>query len=224
MSEDDPERDETDVDEGPADDQAEDRDGSSVDDQPEEVDDRAADDQSQDGNESPADKRSEDGGPEEPVEDEPGDALLPDSVRIALTAVLTIAVLVALVGVVYVGLTPQQETDPYTEFYILGPGGEASDYPTELLTGQEANITVGIVNSEQRDVTYTVVVVADNETLTTETATVVNGETWEQPVRYSIDEPGPREVRFLLYRSPDPDFSEDPYQTLRLQTNVTAPS
>ena len=36
----------------------------------------------------------------------------------------------------YVIITPK-EGEKFTEFYILGPNGTASDYPTELKVGEE---------------------------------------------------------------------------------------
>jgi len=36
----------------------------------------------------------------------------------------------------------------FTEFYVLGVEGETDNYPSELVVGQEATVTLGIVNHE----------------------------------------------------------------------------
>src|SRR3989304_1737125 len=51
-----------------------------------------------------------------------------------LTIVLLISIILALLMVVYVIVTPKQG-EKFTEFYLLGPGGKAEGYPTNLTTG-----------------------------------------------------------------------------------------
>lgn len=138
-----------------------------------------------------------------------------------LTAILAVALVVALAGVVYIALTPQQATDPYTEFYILGAEGNASDYPTNLTAGEEATVTVGVTNREQQQVTYTMLVTAGDRLLTSRTLTVGNERTWEEPVQYTLNRTGDVRVRFLLYQGSNPTGNAEPYRLARLWTNVT---
>jgi hypothetical protein len=145
------------------------------------------------------------------------------TIRDVLTILVALALVVGLAGVVYVALTPQQATDPYTEFYILGSGGNASKYPTNLTVGERATVTVGVVNHEGRPTTYTLLVRTENRTLDTRTLTVDHDRRWENPVSYSFDDPGRVRVQFLLYRGDDPDLDAAPYRRLRLWTNVSAP-
>jgi uncharacterized membrane protein len=49
-----------------------------------------------------------------------------------LTAVLIILIVLALSVTVYVIVTPK-EGEKFTEFYVLGPGGMAEEYPIKLL-------------------------------------------------------------------------------------------
>ena len=53
---------------------------------------------------------------------------------------------------VYIIIKPKQNGS--TEFYLLGPGGKASDYPTNLTVGQNGSVIIGIVNHEYKTVNY----------------------------------------------------------------------
>jgi uncharacterized membrane protein len=63
----------------------------------------------------------------------------------ALTAALAISILAALGALIW-ALTTPRIGERFTEFYILGPGGMADEYPTNLTVNQSANITIGIQN------------------------------------------------------------------------------
>jgi len=143
------------------------------------------------------------------------------TLRDALTILVALALVVGLFGVVYVALTPQQTTDPYTEFYVLGAEGNASDYPTNLTVDEQATVTVGVVNHEQQRMTYTLLVRADDRTLVTRTLTVQRDRRWEAPVSYAVARPGRISVRFMLYRGDEPSIGAMPYRQLRLWTNVS---
>lgn len=71
----------------------------------------------------------------------------------ALTIVLVISIACSVIALAYVIAVPK-EGERFTEFYILGPGGQASDYPTNLTVGEEASIIIGIANHEYRTVYY----------------------------------------------------------------------
>ncbi|MEF8813603.1 MAG: DUF1616 domain-containing protein [Halovenus sp.] len=143
-----------------------------------------------------------------------------EQLRRWVTGVLAVALVVALGGVVYVALTPGAAEDPFTEFYILGPDGNASDYPTNLTAGESGELIVGVTNNEQEEMTYTVVLARDGESLTETTGTVGDGETWEERVAFSVDEPGEHRLAILLFVGEDPDSLEDPYQELQLIVEV----
>ena len=76
----------------------------------------------------------------------------------ALTWILAIALVVAVAGVVYVAVNPPETTDPYTEFYVLGPDGNASEYPTRLAPGETDEVILGVSNHEYQVGLYHVVV------------------------------------------------------------------
>jgi len=72
-----------------------------------------------------------------------------------LSIVLVISIISSVAAVAYVVVSPK-EGNKFTEFYILGPGGKASDYPHNLTVGQNASVIIGISNHEFRKVHYTV--------------------------------------------------------------------
>jgi len=70
-----------------------------------------------------------------------------------LTVILVISIASSLIALAYVIAVPKQG-ERFTEFYILGPGGTAADYPTNLTVDQEASLIIGIANHEYRPVYY----------------------------------------------------------------------
>jgi len=58
-----------------------------------------------------------------------------------------------------------KQGEKFTEFYILGPGGKAEDYPTALKAGETGTVTIGVVNHEYRDMDYTLDVLLGNESI-----------------------------------------------------------
>ncbi len=59
-----------------------------------------------------------------------------------LTVVLVISILSSVIALVYVVAVPRQG-ESFTEFYILGPGGNATGYPRNLTIGQDASVIIG---------------------------------------------------------------------------------
>jgi uncharacterized membrane protein len=58
-------------------------------------------------------------------------------------------------------VTPK-EGEKFTEFYILGPGGKAYDYPTEVRAKENSTVIVGVVNHEYRLTNYTLQIEVNN--------------------------------------------------------------
>ena len=79
----------------------------------------------------------------------------------ALTIILILSIIASIVALVYVVVTPK-EGEKFTEFYILGPGGKAYDYPTEVRAGNNSTVIVGVVNHEYRLTNYTMEIQLNN--------------------------------------------------------------
>jgi uncharacterized membrane protein len=103
---------------------------------------------------------------------------------------LLLATLAITVGTgIYIVAMPDNG-DHFTEFYLLGPNGTASNFTTKFYLGDQKPITVGIVNHEQRDVEYDLVVHLDNETDSTnlyeERLTLADNQTLEKTINLKI--------------------------------------
>lgn len=140
--------------------------------------------------------------------------------RRALTALLTVALLIAVLGTVYVAVTPSTVGTPYTELYVLNEGGVAADYPTNLTVGESGTVVAGVENHEQEHVQYLLVATARNQTIERQTFALANGESWDGRVTYSFDEPGSARVRFQLYRGTTERPDGPPYRQARLLVRV----
>ncbi|MFN3383913.1 MAG: DUF1616 domain-containing protein [Archaeoglobaceae archaeon] len=129
-----------------------------------------------------------------------------------LTYILLFALLACIALTIYVALNPKEES--FTEFYILGEKGRASDYPTHLFVNESAKVIVGIVNREHENLTYVFRVKVDNRTIYEEKINLAHGEKIEFPFVFSLSEEGRKKVEFLLYRN------ESVYRSLHLWVNV----
>jgi uncharacterized membrane protein len=134
-----------------------------------------------------------------------------------LSAVLVLAILAAIGSIIYVVVMPKTG-ETFTEFYILGPGGKADGYPSDLAVGQAGQVIVGVVNHEYKAVSYTVQVRTGNALQSTIGPVVLNNnQTWEKPVSFTVKQPQQNlEVQFLLFRQ----GVTVPYRSLHLWVNV----
>jgi len=161
-----------------------------------------------------------------------------------ISAVLLLFILGAVGMLVYsVGWPVNKEK--FTEFYILGFTGKADVYP-EVFTLENdrvikiqygdvsvlqkdclGKVTLGIVNREQRKVSYSVIVkiagqpvsVSSNRNIVSEIGPIElqNEEKWEQEIGFTPQHIGDNQkVEFLLFK----DSSADPYIYLHLWIDV----
>lgn len=82
----------------------------------------------------------------------------------ALTVILILAIITSIAALVYVIVTPKQG-EKFTEFYILGTGGKAYDYPTSVQAGNKSTLIVGVVNHEYMPVNYTMQISLNNTSI-----------------------------------------------------------
>ena len=117
-----------------------------------------------------------------------------------LTAVLIISIVLALSVTVYVIITPK-EGEKFTEFYVLGPGGMAEDYPTNLTVGEEGEVIIGVVNHEYAAVTYQLELKVNGEVIDQKSIVLTHNETWEGPFTFKLKKAGEdQKLEFLLYK------------------------
>ena len=117
---------------------------------------------------------------------------------------------------VYVIVTPK-EGEKFTEFYVLGPGGKAEDYPTNLNVGEEGEVIIGVVNHEYAQVTYQLEVRLDGAVIGEEYIALGNNETWEHSFTFRATKTGEdQKLEFLLFKV----GLEEIYRSLHLWVDV----
>lgn len=137
-----------------------------------------------------------------------------DKVLSCILALLLLAVIGTIVGVIHTPPIGEQ----FTEFYFLGVEGEAKTYPKELVVGGVGKVLVGIVNHEYQEMSYQVVVRIDGmEHEELGPVVLEHGEEWQQEVSFVVEKAGKkREVEFLLFKGGD----SEPYNSLLLLLDV----
>lgn len=138
-----------------------------------------------------------------------------------LTLALAVVFLIGLSGVVYLAATPYEQTEPNTEFYVLGPDGAAEDYPSNLSVGEKGEFIVGVTNNEHEPMQYTAVVEVEDggQQFYEETLTLPDGETYEERVEVEFDSAGEYRLNIWLYEGAD--VGGEPYRKLWLTVNVS---
>jgi uncharacterized membrane protein len=154
----------------------------------------------------------------------------------ALTVGLASSIVVASGALAYVVLTPQPGAT-FTEFYVLGPGGNASGYPTALNVSRPGTVIVSITNHESTGVNYTVRIdlvgvrivynatSKSNETVEVNrttyswiNASLTDGSSWKHLYSFSIRSVGLWKVQFLLFK--DGELASA-YRALHLYVRVS---
>ena len=143
-----------------------------------------------------------------------------------LTAILIISIVLALSVTVYVIITPK-EGEKFTEFYVLGPGGMAEDYPTNLTVGEEGEVIIGVVNHEYAAVTYQLELKLNGGVIDQKSIVLTHNETWEGPFVFKPTRKGEdQKLEFLLYKNPfnksvyGEEDEEEIYRALHLWVDV----
>ena len=158
----------------------------------------------------------------------------------ALVILLIISISIAAGSIIYVIINPRNG-ETFTEFYILGSTGKIAEYPKNLIKGENASITIGLLNHEYKQISYTIEVwlidkrtVYNKTTLENETTYLhmwfmdkisttldhfdVNTEKewepqWEYDYNFSIDRLGNYALTFLLFTTPTTEhYSTEDYR------------
>ncbi len=141
----------------------------------------------------------------------------------SIAAVFIVALTISAATIAYIMVAPPQR-ETFTEFYILGPGGQATDYPTNYTLGQQQSLIVGVINHESHGQQYVLEVQLDGSagttTLYSQQIALANGQSWQKTITVKPDQAGSHmEMEFLLYLNND---RSTPYQETHLWVNVTA--
>lgn len=133
-----------------------------------------------------------------------------------LSIILIITILLAISTTVYIILKPKQG-ESFTEFYILGPNGKASDYPTNLTLGQNGTVIIGVVNHEYQTANYEIVVSSNGTIMSQQNITLTNGNQTQIPYSFTAGSVGYKNIEFSLYKLPD---TTNVYRSLHLYVNM----
>ena len=131
-----------------------------------------------------------------------------DRILLVLLAVAIIGAIGTLIYVVHIPETGER----FTEFYILGPEGKAENYPGTFALGEEAKVTLGIVNHENEVTEYTIrIIIAGEKVREVGPITLADEEKWEQPVSFAPKKVGEDQlVEFRLYKGGSPNVDQAP--------------
>ncbi|MFV9631980.1 MAG: DUF1616 domain-containing protein [Methanosarcinales archaeon] len=138
-----------------------------------------------------------------------------------LAVIMVISIVVSIIMLVYVIVTLKQG-EKFTEFYLLGAGGMADDYPTKIISGESGTVIVGVVNHEYQVVNYSMEVFLDNESLELpdywKRIILGHSQTMEQNFTFLVyEEKEDMKLEFLLYK--ENNYTQ-PYRYLRLWVSV----
>ncbi len=134
-----------------------------------------------------------------------------------LSIILIISIIIAISMTTYAIAAPKQG-EKFTEFYILGPDGKASGYPTNLTVGEKGNVLIGIVNHEYTKTDYHMVIQLNGKTIKDENITLSNNEKWENTFTFNPKQKGKNQkLEFILYKLPD---NNNIYRSLHLWINI----
>ena len=146
-----------------------------------------------------------------------------------LTIILIIVIIIAFSLLIYVIITPKIG-ERFTEFYLLGPQGNATDYPSNLTIGENTSVIIGIVNHEYKTINYTIEIWLVNQTTNIENQTIYHNmwhidkinitlnhtqidiekpwtPQWEHNYTFNINRTGLFKLAFLLYNKPTENYS-----------------
>ena len=126
------------------------------------------------------------------------------TVNKVLVIILAVVILGTIGTFAYVIIAPRVG-ETFTEFYILGSEGNAQDYPVALTVGEEARLSIAIINHEHEDITYYVEITIDGKRNNMIGPIVLSHEgKWQEEVGFTADKLGRgQKVEFILYRGGD---------------------
>ena len=122
--------------------------------------------------------------------------------EIILSGIIILILIMANSTMVYL-ITKPTQGEEFTAFYILGPDGKASNYPTNLKTGQQGKLTIIIVNHEYKAINYQLVVKMNNNITQTQTIALPHNAKKKILFTFTAGQIGKNKLEFLLYKLPD---------------------
>lgn len=130
----------------------------------------------------------------------------------ALVVALIGSIIIASGMVIYANLT--REPEKFTALYILGAGGKAENYPTNLTLGEPTNIIVGVENYEHAPTNYTLQIKLDGDLIKSQEIKLNFKDKWKQSISFIPHLIGYRlKLEFLLFKE---KVTDTPYRSVHL--------
>ncbi|MFC1917807.1 DUF1616 domain-containing protein [Chloroflexota bacterium] len=120
--------------------------------------------------------------------------------RNTISAILVIILLAFVAGLVFI-IIEGDTGERFTEFYLLGPGGAATDYPSEVTLGEKIDVLAGVINQERTDKAYKIIVNIDGvDYFQFGPVELAHSEKWEHEISLTPLRAGKgQKVNFLLF-------------------------
>lgn len=135
----------------------------------------------------------------------------PTDIEKALIAALVASIIIASGMLVFAKLTFEEER--FSSVYILGEGGKAENYPSELYIVEDNPVIVGVENFEHEPVDYTLQVEMGKYLLYEKQISLDHQEKWEEKINLTPRHVGrDLKLEFSLYK----DDSTNPYRSVHL--------
>ena len=134
---------------------------------------------------------------------------------------LSIVLIASIIGssatLAYVVVKPKTG-ERFTEFYLLGPNGIASDYPTDLKVEEEGKLIIGIINREYENVNYRLEVNFNGSLIYKENVFLIENEKLEIPFTFKATNKGENlKLEFILFKNKEKEI----YRILHLWVDIT---
>lgn len=134
-----------------------------------------------------------------------------------ISVALILSIILAVSMSAYAATTPIHG-EKFTEFYILGENGKTSDYPTNLGLGERGNVLIGVINHENTQTNYHMVIQLNGKTITEKNISLAAAEKWQNNFTFNGFQKGKNQkLDFLLYKLPD---NNNIYRSLHLRVNI----
>lgn len=101
-------------------------------------------------------------------------------------------------------LMSPEENVTSTEFYVMAQdGNKLTTYPANLTPGENATVTIVLVNHEKEETNYQIVITSNQTVIRELNATLKPGEKKEIPFTFTMGYPGIKNIEFFLYKLPN---------------------
>ncbi|MCE5213383.1 MAG: DUF1616 domain-containing protein, partial [Methanobacterium sp.] len=142
--------------------------------------------------------------------------------RKIFSVVLIIFIVLIISAAAYTMMIPKTGNNSTIDFYVHSSDGNAINNTTlNLVPNQEGNVIIGIVNHENSDTSYRLLVTSNGTVQMEQNLTLKDGEKVEIPFNFTAGDAGEMKMEFLLYKLPD---NNNIYRSLHLWLNITSSS